>query len=173
MFKNFFAEFKDFAQKGSAIDMAVGVITGAAMNGVVNSLVKDIIMPPIGLLLGDMDLSAYFWVLSGGHDAHFNTAAAAQAAGATTLNIGLFVNSLISFIITLFAIFMFVKMANKLRTPKAVTTRTCPYCQTTISMAATKCPNCCSGVKPMKPVAAVDSEISIGGIMKKIKKAVK
>ncbi len=141
-------------------DMAVGIIVGSVMTSVVNSLVKDVIMPPIGLLIGGVDFSQWFIVLKGGvTGVHYPTVAAAQAAGATTLNIGLFLNSVVSFLITMFAIFLFVRMMNKIRTQKPVTTRTCPYCKTSINVAATKCPNCCSNVKPVEVAAASDSDL--------------
>ena len=134
MIRKFLKEFREFAERGSAIDMAVGVIAGAAMNGVVNSLVKDVIMPPVGLMLGDMDMSAIAISLSGN----------------SKIGIGLFLNSVVGFILTMFAVFIFVRMVNKFRTAKATTTRACPYCCTQISTKATKCPNCCSAVKPVK-----------------------
>ena len=141
-------EFKSFINKGSAIDMAVGIIVGSVMTGVVNSLVKDIIMPPVGMLIGGIDFSQWFIVLGGGAaDAHYNTMAEAAAAGATTLNLGTFLNAVISFLITMFAIFIFVKIVNSARSKKPVTTRACPYCQQQISKLATKCPYCCSAVK--------------------------
>lgn len=142
-------EFKSFINKGSAIDMAVGIIVGSVMTGVVNSLVKDIIMPPVGMLIGGIDFSQWFFVLGGGEPgAHYNTMAEAASAGATTLNLGTFLNSIISFLITMFAIFLFVKIVNTARSKKPVTTRACPYCQQQISKLATKCPFCCSAVKP-------------------------
>ena len=161
MLKKFLSEFKDFAEKGSAIDMAVGIITGSAMTSVVNSLVKDLIMPPIGVLLGGVDFSQIFIVLKhGAHTAgqHYNTVATAQAAGATTLNIGIFINSIVSFILTMFAIFVLLKVVNKMRNQK-ITTRDCPYCFTKINVKATRCPNCCAAVKPMKE-KVVKPEIS-------------
>ena len=104
-----FKEFSSFVQRGNAIDMAVGVIVGSVMTSVVNSLVKDVIMPPIGLLIGGVDFSQWFFVLGGGvAGAKYETIAQAQAAGATTLNLGLFLNSVVSFFITMFAIFLFV-----------------------------------------------------------------
>lgn len=151
----FLNDFKAFIDKGSAIDMAVGIIVGSVMTGVVNSLVKDVIMPPVGLLVGGVDFSRWFMVLAGGESGvSYNTIEAAQAAGATTLNIGLFINSIVSFLITMFAVFLFVRIVNSVRSKKPVTTHACPYCQQQISMSATKCPYCCSNVKPevIKPV---------------------
>ncbi len=164
-----FKEFKNFINRGSAIDMAVGIIVGSVMTSVVNSLVKDIIMPPIGLLIGGIDFSQFFVVLSGGEPGvHYNTVEAAQAAGATTMNIGIFLNSVVSFLITMFAIFLFVRTVNKLRDKKPVDSRTCPYCKTTINIAATKCPNCCSVVKPVEVAAETESELKKS--MKDLKK---
>lgn len=131
--KKFLAEFREFAERGSAIDMAVGVIAGAAMNSVVNSLVKDIIMPPIGLLLGNMDMSEITIALSGN----------------TKIGIGLFLNSVVGFILTMFAVFLFVKSFNKVRTKKASDKRDCPFCLSSIPLKATKCSFCCSAVKPV------------------------
>lgn len=156
----FLKDFRTFIDRGNAIDMAVGIIVGSVMTSVVNSLVKDIIMPPIGLLIGGVDFSQWFFVLSGGAPGvKYPTIEAAQAAGATTLNLGVFLNSVVSFLITMFAIFLFVRTMNKLRSKKPVTTRTCPYCMTSINIAATKCPNCCSAVKPVKVMPEQDSEL--------------
>lgn len=164
----FLSEFQEFINKGNAIDMAVGIIVGSVMTGVVNSLVSDVLMPPIGLLLGGVDFSQWFFVLAGGAPgADYPTVAAAQAAGATTLNLGVFLNSVVSFLITMFAIFLFVRTVNKVRRKKPVTTRTCPYCKTSINVAATKCPNCCSVVKPIEVVVPGDSELEQG--IKKLK----
>ena len=140
------SEFRTFLERGSAIDMAVGIIVGSVMTTMVNSLVKDVIMPPIGMLIGDIDFSQFFIVLSGGAPgAHYNTVAEAQAAGAATMNIGVFLNSVVSFIITMFAIFVMVKIINRVRT-KQPATRVCPYCKTDINASATKCPNCTSAI---------------------------
>lgn len=158
---NLLKEFRAFVERGSAIDMAVGIIVGSVMTGVVNSLVKDIMMPPIGLLIGGVDFSQMFIVLSGGRpDVKYATVEAAQAAGATTMNIGVFMNSVVSFFITMFAIFLFVRVVNKMRSKQPVTTRSCPFCKTSISKAATKCPNCCSNVKPEEVDAPQESELA-------------
>ncbi|MBN1281652.1 MAG: large conductance mechanosensitive channel protein MscL [Alphaproteobacteria bacterium] len=171
MFNNFLCEFKSFIEKGNAIDMAVGIIVGSTMTGVVNSLVKDIIMPPIGLLIGGVDFSQLFIVLSG-EGARYSTVAAAQSAGATTLNIGLFINSLTSFLITMFAMFLFVRTVNKIRGKSLK--RTCPYCKSSIDAMATKCPNCCSEVKPEKvEKSIIDSTVLVSKIKRKIKKVIK
>lgn len=173
---SFFKEFKNFIERGSAIDMAVGIIVGSVMTGVVNSLVKDVIMPPIGLLIGGVDFSELFFVLGGGDGlgASYKSIAAAHAAGATTLNVGLFLNSLVSFAITMFAVFLFVKVANKLRGAKEAATRECQYCKTTINIAATKCPNCCSVVVPVKqPKMVKKSNDVISKLQSEIKKVIK
>ena len=177
----FLSEFRAFVERGSAVDMAVGIIVGSVMTRMGNSLVKDIIMPPIGMLIGDIDFSQFFIVLSGGAPgAHYNTVAEAQAAGATTMNIGVFLNSVVSFIITMFAIFMMVKIINRVRTRSY--TRVCPYCKSTINSQASKCPNCCSDVEPVKydpnAPSALESDIkniakSANQHLKKIKKITK
>ena len=145
----FFSQLGDFIKRGNAIDMAEGVIVGAAMTGVVNSLVKDVIMPPIGFLIGGIDFSQFFIVLSPGEKV-FNTIKAAQEAGVSTLNIGIFINTLISFIITMFAIFILVKIVNKIKSKEEKkeirTTKFCPYCYSKININATKCPGCCSNL---------------------------
>lgn len=143
-----FKEFKEFAMKGSVIDLAVGIIIGVAFSGVVNSFVNDIIMPPIGLLLGKVDFSNLFITLSGGS---FPTVAAAKTGGAVTINYGLFVNTLINFLIVAFAIFLVVKQINMLkRKPEpavAPVTKECPYCKTSVHIDAVRCPNCTSDLK--------------------------
>ena len=157
------SEFKTFINKGSAIDMAVGIIVGSVMTSVVNSLVKDIIMPPVGMLVGGIDFSQWFFVLGGGEPgAHYATMEAATAAGATTLNLGTFLNTVISFLITMFAIFIFVKIVNSARAKAPVTTRACPYCQQSISKLATKCPYCCSAVKPEEIGTAEEADLAKG-----------
>ena len=175
----FLSDFRAFIERGNAIDMAVGIIVGSVMTGVVNSLVKDVIMPPIGLLIGGVDFSQLFVVIAGGNGAHFNTVAEAQAAGATTVNYGLFLNSVVSFLITMFAVFLIVRAVAKMRSKQAVTTRACPYCTSTISVSATKCPFCCSAVKAVEATPAEESELVKGlsnlksGLKKKIKKITK
>ena len=156
-------EFKTFISRGSAIDMAVGIIVGSVMTSVVNSLVKDIIMPPVGMLVGGIDFSQWFYVIGGGQPGTvYPTMAAAQAAGATTLNLGTFLNTVISFIITMFAIFIFVKIVNSARAKAPVTTRTCPYCQQSVSKMATKCPYCCSALKAEEIEKAGESDLGRG-----------
>lgn len=181
--KKLVKEFGSFIHRGNAIDMAVGIIVGSVMTSVVNSLVKDVLMPPIGLLIGGVDFSQWFFVLGGGEaGATYETIAQAQAAGATTLNLGLFLNSIVSFLITMFAIFLFVRTVNKARAKAPVTTHACPYCKSTISNAATKCPFCCSDVEPVETAAPEDSELEKSlknvkklavGQIKKIKKITK
>ncbi len=166
------SEFRAFIERGSAIDMAVGIIVGSVMTGLVNSLVSDILMPPIGALIGNVDFSQFFIVLSGGTPgAHYNTIAEAQAAGAATMNVGNFLNSVVSFLITMFAIFLLVRSINKVRSKKVfLGTRYCPYCKSSISVAATKCPNCCSKVKPEKSVVVDDRTVNLRSDIKKITK---
>lgn len=160
---NFVKDFRAFIERGSAIDMAVGIIVGGVMTSVVNSLVKDVIMPPIGLLVGGVDFSQWFIVLLGGAPgATYPTVVAAQAAGATTMNIGMFINSIVSFLITMFAVFLIVRAVGKMRDKKAATTRACPYCKSMISIAATKCPNCCSEVEPIDAGSDQESDLKKG-----------
>ncbi len=159
---NIFKEFSSFVQRGNAIDMAVGIIVGSVMTSVVNSLVKDVIMPPIGLLIGGVDFSQWFFVLNNPAGGVYETIAQAQAAGATTLNMGLFLNSVVSFFITMFAIFLFVRTMNKMRDKKPANTHACPYCTSNISNAATKCPFCCSDVDPVATGAVVESDLKKG-----------
>jgi large conductance mechanosensitive channel len=144
-------EFKEFAIKGNAMDMAVGIIIGAAFGAIVKSLVDDIIMPPIGLLLGNVDFSNLFVTLKAGKDAAatYATLAQAKAAGAVTLNYGAFINVIVSFIIISFAVFLLVKAMNKFKKAAESTTRDCPYCLSAIPMKAIKCGHCSSEVKPV------------------------
>ncbi len=151
--KSFVNEFKKFAMRGNVIDMAVGIIIGAAFGKIVDSLVKDIIMPPIGLLLGKVDFSNLFVVLSKGNgELPYASLAAAQEAGAVTLNIGLFINAVISFVIVAFAVFILIKAINTLREKMekqeakniVKTTKACPYCCSDIPLDAVRCPQCTS-----------------------------
>ncbi len=141
-------EFREFAMRGSVVDMAVGIIIGAAFGAIVKSLVDDVLMPPIGLLLGQVDFSNLFAVLREGATAGpYVSLAAAKAAGAVTVNYGLFINSIISFVIVAFAVFMLIRSLNRLKKaepPPAPATRECPHCCTAIPVAATRCPNCTS-----------------------------
>lgn len=143
-------EFKEFALRGSVIDLAVGVMVGGALNKIVNSLVSDILMPPIGLLLGDMDFGNIFILLKEGTPVGpYGTLDAAQKAGAVTVNLGVFINSIISFLIIAFVLFIMIRGINRLRredvaVPAAPAIRECPYCRTEIPLAATRCPHCTS-----------------------------
>ena len=148
-----FKEFKEFAMRGNVIDMAVGIIIGAAFGTIVKSLVSDIIMPPIGLLIGNVDFSNLFAVLrEGSTSGPYLSLADAQNAGAVTINYGLFANTVISFLIVAFAIFLMIRGINKLKRqqeapPARPTTKTCPYCLSEISIKATRCAFCTSEVK--------------------------
>jgi large conductance mechanosensitive channel len=145
-------EFKEFALKGNMIDMAVGIIIGAAFNSIVNSIVVDIIMPPIGLLLGGVDFSNLFAVIKTGEIAGpYLTLADAQAAGAVTINYGLFINTLISFIIVAIVLFLLIKAINRLKReeeapPLEPTTKECPFCYSTIPIKASRCAYCTSEI---------------------------
>ena len=137
-------EFKKFALKGNMIDLAVGVIIGGAFNGIVSSLVNDIIMPVLSLFTGKLDFANWFIALDGNT---YLTLADAQEAGAATLNYGNFISGIINFVIMAFVVFMLVKGINKLKTepaPAAPTTKKCPFCKTDIPLEATKCPHCTS-----------------------------
>ena len=138
-------EFKEFAMRGNVLDLAVGVIIGAAFGKIVASLVEDVIMPPIGRLLGHVDFSNLFLNLS---DKHFDTIAAAKAAGAPTLNYGNFINTIINFLIVAFAIFLLVRTVNRwaAKPAEAPTTKDCPQCAMTIPLAAKRCGHCTSQV---------------------------
>ena len=137
-------EFKEFAMRGNVLDMAVGIIIGAAFGKIVSSFVADILMPPLGLVLGKVDFSSLFITLSGDS---YPSLAAAKAAGAPTLNYGVFLNSVLDFVIVAFAIFLLIRQVNRLQkqpAPAAPTTKSCPYCVSTIALAATRCPQCTS-----------------------------
>jgi large conductance mechanosensitive channel len=142
-------EFKEFAMRGNVLDMAVGIIIGAAFGGIITSLVNDVLMPPIGLLLGKVDFSNLFFTLKG---EHFATLAQAKAAGATTINYGIFCNTVINFTIVAFAIFLLIRQVNRLKrqpeaAPAAPTTKECPHCFSGISLKASRCPHCTSELK--------------------------
>jgi large conductance mechanosensitive channel len=141
-------EFKEFAVRGNVIDMAVGIVLGAAFGAIVNSLVNDLLMPPIGLLLGHVDFSNLFLNLT---SRHFDSVAAAKAAGAATLNYGVFLNTIINFVIVAFAMFLLVRQVNRLQrpapAPAAPAVKTCAYCCTEIPRGATRCPHCTSELK--------------------------
>ncbi len=146
-------EFKEFVIRGNVMDMAVGIVMGVAFGLIVNSLVQDVIMPPIGLLLGHIDFANIFLVLKDGKVAGpYGTLAAAKAAGAVTMNWGVFINTIINFVVVAFAIFMMVKGVNKARRqqeapPAEPTTRECPYCLSAIPIKATRCAYCTSEIK--------------------------
>ncbi len=143
-------EFKKFAMRGNVVDMAVGIIIGGAFGTIVKSLVDDVIMPPIGLLLGGVDFADLFITLKDGATAGpYATVAAAKDAGAVTLNAGLFINSVISFLIVAFAVFLLIKGMNSLQRkeeapPAEPTEKECPHCFTKIPIKATRCPHCTS-----------------------------
>lgn len=137
-------EFKDFIMRGNVIDLAIGVIIGGAFGKIVSSLVTDVLMPPIGMLLGKVDFSNLFLNLSGGT---YASLADAQKAGAATLNYGLFINNVINFLIIALVIFLIVKQVNRLQKPQpagAPTTKECPFCLSAIPIKATRCPHCTS-----------------------------
>jgi large conductance mechanosensitive channel len=148
-----FKEFREFAMKGNMVDMAVGIIIGAAFGSIITSLVADIIMPPIGLLFGNVDFANLFILLKEGKvPGPYGSLAAAKAAGAVTLNIGVFVNTIISFIIIAFSIFFVVRSMNKLKRQEAAplavpTTKECPYCLSVIQIKAIRCAHCTAELK--------------------------
>jgi large conductance mechanosensitive channel len=144
--KKLVGEFKEFAMRGNVIDLAVGIIIGAAFSSVVNSLVNDILMPPFGRILGNVDFSDLFINLS---DGNYDSLAQAKEAGAATINYGLFINNVITFLIVAFAVFMLVRAINRflakpVEAPAAPTLKECPYCFSNISIKATRCPECTS-----------------------------
>jgi len=148
-----FREFKEFAVKGNVMDMAVGIVIGAAFGSIVTSFVNDVIMPPVGLLLGNVDFTNLFLVLKEGKiPAPYANLAAAKGAGAVTMNIGVFVNTIISFLIVAFAVFLVVKNVNRLKRekeapPAAPASKDCPFCLSVIPIKAVRCPHCTSEVK--------------------------
>jgi large conductance mechanosensitive channel len=141
-------EFKEFAMRGNVLDMAIGVILGGAFGKIVSSLVSDVLMPPIGLLMGHVDFSSLFLTLSGQPQPSL---AAAKAAGAPTINYGVFLQTIVDFVIIAFVIFLIVKQVNRLKSSDAPaappTTRGCPYCLSDIPVKATRCAHCTSDVK--------------------------
>ncbi|MGZ5478117.1 MAG: large-conductance mechanosensitive channel protein MscL [Candidatus Aminicenantales bacterium] len=146
-----FREFKEFAMRGSVMDMAVGLIIGAAFGAIISSLVADVLMPPIGLLLGKVDFSNLYMLLSAGQaPGPYASLAAAQQAGAVTLNYGAFINKIISFLIIAFSIFLLVRGVNRMKKKAeapAPTTKDCPFCATAVPLAAVRCPHCTSELK--------------------------
>ena len=146
-----FKEFKEFAMRGNVVDMAVGIVIGAAFGTIVKSFVDDVLMPPIGLLLGNVDFNNLFIMLKEGAKAAgpYASLAAAKAAGAVTLNWGIFINTIISFIIIAFAVFLVIKGINRMKReeeapPAESTTKECPFCFTSIPIQASRCPHCTS-----------------------------
>jgi len=155
-FKRNLDEFKTFAVRGNVIDMAVGIIIGAAFGKIVDSMVKDIIMPPMGWAMGKVDFTNLYLTLPNydGEIIKYPSLEAAKAAGAVTINYGVFINTLISFILVAFAVFLLIKMINKLKATaqkdcekiEEVTTKSCPRCFSTIDIKATKCPCCTADI---------------------------
>ena len=141
-------EFKAFAMRGNVLDMAVGIIIGGAFGKIVTSLVNDILMPPIGLILGKVDFSNLYLNLSG---TSYASLADAKAAGAATINYGLFLNTVLDFVIVAFALFLIIRQVNRLAAKPAPaaapTTKECPFCYSTIPIKATRCPHCTSELK--------------------------
>jgi large conductance mechanosensitive channel len=149
-----FKEFKEFAVKGNVLDMAVGIIIGAAFGTLVASFVSDVLMPPIGMLLGNMDFSNLYVVLHAGSvPGPYASLAQAQAAGAATLNYGIFIDKVIAFLIVAFALFLVVRGMNRLKkkaeasAPPAPATKECPYCCSAVPVKAVRCPSCTSEIK--------------------------
>lgn len=150
--RGFLKEFKEFAIRGSVVDMAVGIVIGGAFGTIAKSLVSDVIMPPIGLAIGHVNFGELFWVLEPGKQpGPYHTIAEAQKAGAVTLNYGTFINDILSFLIIAWAVFFLVRMINRVRSefepspvPVAPTTKECPYCASSIPIKAIRCPNCTS-----------------------------
>ncbi len=144
-------EFKEFAMKGNVIDMAVGIIIGAAFGTIIKSLVDDILMPPIGLLLGNVDFSNLFLIIKEGKVAGpYSSLAAAKASGAISVNIGIFINTIISFLIVAFSVFLVIKNVNRMKKeppPPDPATKDCPFCYSAIPIKATRCPDCTSELK--------------------------
>ncbi|MCK9228503.1 MAG: large-conductance mechanosensitive channel protein MscL [Syntrophorhabdaceae bacterium] len=144
-------EFREFILRGNVVDMAVGIIIGAAFVAIVKSLVDDVIMPPIGLLLGNIDFTNFFAILKAGKTpGPYETLAQAKAAGAVTINYGFFLNTVISFLVVAFCVFMLVKNVNRMKrepVPQEVTTKECQYCLSTIPILAVKCPHCTADLK--------------------------
>ncbi len=149
-----FKEFKEFAMRGNVVDMAVGIVIGAAFGTIVNSIVADIIMPPVGLLLGSVDFANLFAVLKEGKVAGpYGSLAAAKAAGAVTINYGVFINTVISFLVIAFSVFLLVRSINRLKrqqeaAPPAPSTKECPFCLSVVPLKAVRCGHCTSELTP-------------------------
>lgn len=151
MLHKMFKEFKDFAMRGNVLDLAVGIVIGTAFGAIVKSLVDDILMPFLGLILGGSDFTNKFWVLKSGMPPKpYESLLAAREAGAVTVNYGLFINAIVSFAIIAFAIFLIIRVVNRLKeaeeepAPAEPTTKLCTYCFTEIPIQAMRCPNCTS-----------------------------
>jgi large conductance mechanosensitive channel len=149
-----FKEFKEFAMRGNVLDMAVGIIIGGAFGTIVKSMVDDVIMPPIGLALGNVDFANLFIVLKDGANAAapYASLADAKAAGAVSINYGMFINNVVSFVIVAFCVFLLIRAMNRLKRAEeapaaAPTTRDCPFCYSAIPLKASRCPQCTSEVK--------------------------
>jgi len=143
-------EFREFAMRGNVVDLAIGIIIGAAFGKIVSSLVNDVLMPPLGLVLGKVDFSNLFVNLSG---ISYASLAEAKAAGAPTINYGIFINNVLDFMIVAFAVFVIVRGINRLHetpSPLPPETRSCPRCMTPIPVRATRCPACTSDVEPLR-----------------------
>jgi len=145
-------EFKEFAMRGNVLDMAVGIIIGGAFGKIISSLVSDVLLPPLGLVMGKLDFGSLFINLSG---KPYESLAAAKAAGAATINYGIFLNSIIDFVLVAFAVFLLIRQVNKLKRiaekpapAGAPTTRDCPFCLSTVPIKATRCPHCTSELRP-------------------------
>jgi large conductance mechanosensitive channel len=142
-------EFKEFAMRGNVLDMAIGIIIGAAFGKIITSFVADVLMPPIGLLLGKVDFANMFYTLSG---PRFNKLAEAKTAGAVTINYGLFISTIIDFLIVAFVVFILIRQVNRMKRrpeekPAGSTTKECSYCASIIPIKATRCPHCTSELK--------------------------
>ena len=149
--RGFLREFREFAMRGNVVDLAVGVIIGAAFSAVVTALVNDVLMPPLGLLIGGADFKNIFFVLrAGAAPGPYTTVEAAKEAGAVTINIGLFLNAVLGFLLVAFAVFLLVRFINRMHrtevAPPLPSTRKCPYCVSDIPLAAVRCPQCTSEV---------------------------
>jgi large conductance mechanosensitive channel len=147
--KKMFTEFRDFIMRGNVVDMAIGIIVGVAFGKIVTSLVNDVIMPPVGLLLGKVDFKDLYINLSG---KAYSSLEAAQAAGAPTINYGLFLNTVLDFAIVAVVIFLMIHTVSRIKRPLAKappepTTRDCPYCMSAISIKARRCPHCTSAIE--------------------------
>ena len=149
--KDMLKDFKEFVMRGNVVDMAVGIVIGAAFGTIVTSFVADVIMPPIGLLLGNVDFSGLFTVLKEGKvHGPYETLAAARAAGAVTLNYGVFFNTIMSFLIVAFSVFLVIRNVNRLKKKEeapAPATKECPFCLSVISVKAVRCAHCTSELK--------------------------